>query len=85
MPSRFTSGAYEPEIVTLMGEAFELAWKDARWTRPPNPTLAKELLASAIIAGVEAGVCEPKALGKAATKALRKVANDNPTALDGEG
>jgi hypothetical protein len=34
MPSRFTSGAYEPEVVALMGEAFELAWKDARWARP---------------------------------------------------
>jgi Adaptive response protein AidB N-terminal domain len=85
MPSRFTSGVYEPEIATLMGEAFELAWKDARWTRPPNQTLAKRLLASAIIAGVEAGVSEPRTLAKAATKALRKVASDNPAALDGEG
>jgi len=84
MPSRFASGAYEPEIVTLMGEAFELAWKDFRLNRPHNQTLAKELLASAIIAGVGEGGREPKALAKTATKALRKVVKDNPTALDGE-
>jgi hypothetical protein len=85
MPSRFTSGAYEPEIVALMGEALDLAWKDFRFNRPRDQTLAKKLLASAIIAGVERGHREPELLAKAATKALRKVLKDNPTALDGEG
>ena len=63
MPSRFASGAYEPEIVTLMGEAFELAWKDFRLNRPHNQTLAKELLDRPPLTGPFGMLVQERALG----------------------
>jgi hypothetical protein len=44
MPSRFTSGAYEPELVNEMSDAFECAWSDFA-PRPKNERLAKWLMA----------------------------------------
>jgi hypothetical protein len=74
----------KPEIVTLMGKAFDLAWRDFGLARPGDQTFTKKLLASAIIASVEEGGREPIALAKAATKALRKVIETAPAAPDGE-
>src|SRR5271170_3722057 len=60
MPERFTSGLYGPELVKVMGEAFELALANL-----DLPTLdAKKLLADAIIEGVDAGERDPSILAE---------------------
>jgi len=61
MPSRFTSGAYDPELVKVMGASLEAAW--AKFDPPPKDRdLARLHLASTIIEAVEAGVREPETL-----------------------
>jgi hypothetical protein len=81
MPSRFTSGAYEPEIVKLMSEAFDSAW--ARFTpRPSNEDLAKKLLAGAVIELVEGGVRDPEALVRRASMALQAAIKIDPALLN---
>jgi hypothetical protein len=69
MPERFTSGVYVPEVATLMGAALDQAWADFE-PKPGNVTLARELMATAKIEKVEAGVDDFKALERAATVGL---------------
>jgi hypothetical protein len=70
MPSRFASGAYDPELVKVMGEALDAAW--AKFDPPPKDhDLGRLHLASAIVDAVEAGVREPEVLAAKAVHALR--------------
>ena len=71
MPSRFTSGAYEPELVNEMSDAFECAWSDFA-PRPKDERLAKWLMATAIIEAVERGTRGHENLVRRATVALRR-------------
>jgi hypothetical protein len=81
MPSRFTSGAYAPELVKTMSDAFERAWGDFA-PRPQNEQLAKWLMASAIIETLEAGKPEPDDLVRCATVALIKAIKIDPKLLN---
>jgi hypothetical protein len=49
-----TSGAHGAAIVNLMGAAMDKAWADFE-PLPRNKGLARSLMASAIIEGIEAG------------------------------
>jgi hypothetical protein len=53
MPSRFTSGVYDPELVKLMSDALEAAWGKYD-PRPKNADLARQIMATAIIETVDA-------------------------------
>jgi hypothetical protein len=55
MPERFDSDVYPPEVAKLMKEAFEAAWPKAAMIGR-NRELTRQLLASAIIDQVNAGV-----------------------------
>jgi hypothetical protein len=80
MPSRFHSGAYDPELVKMMGDALDSAW--ARFNSPPkNDELAKGLMASAIIEAVEAGERLPEPLADRAERALRAAIKEDAKAL----
>jgi hypothetical protein len=81
MPSRFTSGAYEPELVSEMSRAFERAWGDFA-PRPKNEEFARQLMASAIIETVEAGKRDQDDLARGATLALIKAIKINPDLLN---
>lgn len=81
MPSRFTSGAYGPELVKIMSEAFERAWDDFA-PRPKNEALARSLMASAIIEAVEAGDQELDSLVRKATVTLIKAIKVDPDLLN---
>jgi len=70
MPSRFSSGAYDPELVKVMSDALEEAW--AKFDPPPKDgDLARLHMASAIIDAVDAGVREPEVLAAKAVHGLR--------------
>lgn len=84
MPSRFTSGAYEPERVKVMSDAFERAWGDFA-PRPKNENLARSLMASAIVEAVEAGDLDHASLVRKATVTLIKAIKIDPKLLDGAG
>jgi hypothetical protein len=81
MPSRFTSGAYDPELVKEMSQAFDRAWGDFA-PRPKNEELARSLMASAIIETVEAGKRDQDDLARGATLALMKAIKINPKLLN---
>ena len=84
MPSRFESGVYDPEIVKTMSAALADAW--ARFDPPPGDVeLARELLATAIIEGVEAGGIEPRKLADRAAAALRAAIAIEPRLLPRSG
>jgi hypothetical protein len=84
MPSRFTSGVYDPDLVKAMGEALDSAW--AKFEPPPgNLELARGLMASAIIEAVEAGERAPHALAEKAERALRAAIKEDPTAVGVRG
>jgi hypothetical protein len=71
MPERFTSGLYGPDIVKIMGEAFNIA--SASFDLPTGcQSDGRKLLADAIIEGVDAGERDPAMLANRATIALRK-------------
>lgn len=82
MPSRFTSGAYGPELVKAMSDAFDRAWADFA-PRPKNETLARSLMASAIVEAVEAGDRDDASLVRKATVTLIKAIKIDPNLLDG--
>jgi hypothetical protein len=82
MPSRFTSGAYEPELVKEMSDAFERAWSDFA-PRPKDERLAKWLMATAIVEAVELGTRGHEELVRRATVALMTAVKVDPEALDG--
>jgi hypothetical protein len=66
----FASGAYDPELVKVMGASLEAAW--AKFDPPPKDRdLARLHLASAIIDAVEAGEREPEALVQKAGDSLK--------------
>jgi hypothetical protein len=81
MPERFASDAYNPETTKLMGEAFEKAWADFQ-PRPKNESLARSLMATAIIEAVAAGVVGRDALTRAATVGLMSAIKADPDALN---
>jgi hypothetical protein len=79
--SRFTSGAYGPELVKVMSDAFDRAWSDFA-PRPKNETLAKSLMASAIIEALESGDRDEASLVRKATVTLMKAIKIDPESLD---
>jgi predicted YcjX-like family ATPase len=69
MPSRFTSGLYDPALVNLMSAALEAAlskYKDL----PGNVALARQIMATAIISAVDLDESSLDALAAAAVRAL---------------
>ena len=84
MPSRFTSSAYSPELVKVMSDAFDRAWDDFA-PRPKNATLARSLMASAIVEAVEAGDRDHASLIRKATVTLIKAIKIDPELLNREG
>jgi molybdopterin-guanine dinucleotide biosynthesis protein A len=82
MPSRFTSGAYGPELVKTMSAAFDRAWDDFA-PRPKNEALARSLMASAVIEAVEAGDRDHDSLVRKATVTLIKAIKIDPDLLNG--
>lgn len=81
MPSRFTSGAYGPELVKVMTSALDRAWDDFE-PRPKNLSLARSLMASAIIEAVEAGDRDEQSLVRKATVTLIKAIKVDPELLN---
>jgi hypothetical protein len=81
MPSRFTSGSYEPELIKEMSDAFERAWADFA-PRPKNERLAKRLMATAIVESVELGTRDHETLVRRATVALMTAIKADPKLLD---
>ena len=81
MFSHLTSGVYYPEILTVMGDALDIAWKKFRPV-PKNAALARTVMASAIIEAVEAGESEPATFVDRATRALRAAIKEDPEALN---
>ena len=81
MPSRFASGVYGPELVKIMSDALDRAWRDFE-PRPKNEVLAKSLMASAIIEAVEAGDSGEEALVRRATVTLIKAVKIDPELLN---
>jgi hypothetical protein len=69
MPSRFSSGVYDPALVKVMGEALEGAWSQVH-PQPRNVDLARQVLAGAIIEAVDAGERGSEVLIAAAAVAL---------------
>jgi hypothetical protein len=69
MPSRFTSGLYDPTLVNLMSAALEAAWSECQRV-PGNADLARQIMASAIIAAVDIDERSPEALAGVALRAL---------------
>jgi hypothetical protein len=69
MPSRFTSGVYDPALVNLMSAALEAAW--SKYDRlPSNADLARQIMATAIIAAVDVNQRSSELLVAAAIRAL---------------
>jgi hypothetical protein len=69
MPSRFSSGLYDPTLVNLMCAALEAAW--SKYDRlPGNADLARQIMATAIIEAVDIDERSPEALAGAAVRAL---------------
>jgi hypothetical protein len=76
MPSRFTSGLYDPALVRLMSVGLEAAW--SKYSRlPGNTDLARQIMASAIIAAVDANERSPEALIAVAVRALDEAMESN--------
>jgi hypothetical protein len=69
MPSRFTSGVYDPKLVKLMSDAVDAACLDYEGL-PRNLDLARQIMATGIIEAVDANERSPKALVAAAKRAL---------------
>jgi hypothetical protein len=79
-PQFITSGAYGASIVNLVGSAMDKAWADFE-PRPKNEGLAKSLMESAIIEGIEANVREHDVLVRKATVTLMAAIKLDPEAL----
>jgi hypothetical protein len=69
MPSRFTSGLYDPTLVNLMCAALEAAWSEYQ-SLPGNADLARQIMATAIIEAVDIDERSLEALAGAAARAL---------------
>ena len=69
-PLDFAPGAYGPELLKVMGSAFDAAWENFKPT-PNDTVLARLQMASAIIEAVEAGAREPEVFTTKAVRALR--------------
>lgn len=80
MPARFYSGVYGPELVEMMGRAFDSAWADFA-PQPANKDLARSLMATAIIDAVELGTRDHENLVRRATVALIIAIKTDPEAL----
>jgi hypothetical protein len=76
----FTSGAYGAAIVDLMGAAMDKAWADFE-PLPKNRVLARSLMASAIMEGIEAGKRDHEVLVRKATVTLMAAIKVDPEAL----
>jgi hypothetical protein len=81
MLSYLTSGVYGPEILKVMGDAFDTAWKKFNPV-PKNTELARILMASAIVEAAEAGELRPAIFVDRATRTLGAAVKDDPEALD---
>ena len=73
MLSRFASGEYGPDLVALMTEALEIAWRQVA-NPPPDTELARLIMAGAILEQVDAGVRKRDELIAGAAKALAAAA-----------
>ncbi len=80
----FTPGAYPAATTNLMGAAMDKAWADFE-PLPKNKGLARSLMASAIIEGIEANVREREVLVRKATVTLMAAIKIDPEALSGTG
>jgi hypothetical protein len=65
----FTSGGYGPELLKIMSDALESAWRKAPGA-PWDSEFARLIMASAIIQQVDAGVCAHEVLVDSAITAL---------------
>jgi hypothetical protein len=81
VPSQFASGAYGPELVKVMSDAFDRAWDDFA-PRPKNEALARSLMASAIVEAIEAGDRDHDSLVRKATVTLIKAIKIDPELLN---
>ena len=70
MSSHHTPGVYDPDILKVMGDAFDRAWKEFK-PKPNNAEPSRFLMARAIIQAVNAGSVEASILVDKATRALR--------------
>jgi hypothetical protein len=75
-----SAGVYYPEIVRMMGNALDAAWKEFKPT-PKNGDLARRVMASAIIEGIEAGKRDHDVLVRKATVTLMAAIRVDPEAL----
>ncbi len=80
MSSHHMQGVYAPEILKVMGDALDRAWKEFK-PRPKNAELARLLMTSAIIDAVEAGAAEATILADKATRALSAAIGEDREAL----
>jgi hypothetical protein len=80
MPTRFYPGVYGPELVEMMGGAFDSAWAEFE-PKPANQGLARSLMATSIIAAVELGTRDHHNLVRRATVALITAIKTDPKAL----
>ncbi|WP_158817599.1 hypothetical protein [Methylocapsa sp. S129] len=74
MPKRFESQAYSPEATRLMKDAFEEAWLKVKIVEQ-DADLTRQLLASAIIDQVNAGVQDRDKIVAAAVATLAVARN----------
>ena len=80
MPARFTSGAYDPEVAKMMGDALDQAWAEFE-PKPRNSELARSLMATAIIERFEGGEGDFEGLVRGATIALMSAIKADPDRL----
>ena len=80
----FPGGAYGPELVRLMADALESAWRQARCVAR-DAELGRLVMASAIIEQIDLGVRRQEELAATALKALdaamRLARGDAPSLL----
>ncbi len=81
MTEPFHLGEYGPELVGLMGDALDRAWKVVR-PKVSDAQLGRLVMASAIIDKVDAGARERDALVEAAISALTAAARLSGVDLD---
>jgi hypothetical protein len=83
MPSRFTSGMYDPELVKKMSNAATRVWGGFE-PRPQNESVASSLIASAISEAIDDGSSSPDEWRRRATLAWQRVNKINPDCLASE-
>lgn len=75
-----SAGIYYPEMLRVMGDALDAAWREFKPT-PKNEDLARLVMASAIIEGIEAGKRDHDVLVRKATVTLMAAIKIDPEAL----